>query len=35
MCHCPYAQGRFLRGDLAIDPEGPYKSPEDLWDGEV
>jgi len=28
-------QGRFLRGTLAIDPEGPYTSPEELWDGEV
>lgn len=28
-------QGRFLVGTLAIDPEGPYTSPEELWDGEV
>ena len=28
-------QERFLIGTLAIDPEGPYTSPEELWDGEV
>jgi len=28
-------QERYLRGSLCIDPEGPYTSPEELWDGEV
>jgi hypothetical protein len=28
-------QERYLRGTLCIDPEGPYTSPEELWDGEV
>ena len=30
-----FLQERYLRGTLCIDPEGPYTSPEELWDGEV
>ena len=32
---CFKTQGRYLRGDLCIDPEGPYPDAETLWDGEV
>lgn len=28
-------QQRFLRGTLAIDPEGPYTTESELWDGEI
>lgn len=29
-----YMQKRFLQGSLCIDPEGPYPSTKELWDGE-
>lgn len=30
-----YFQARLLRGDFAIHEAGPYKSLEELWDGEI
>lgn len=34
MPHPPNLQMRMVPGDFWIDPAGPYKSLEDLWDGE-
>lgn len=32
---CVSDQGRFVDGTMWLQPEGPYKTLEDLWDEEV
>lgn len=35
ICETFYFQARLLRGDFAIHETGPYKSLDELWDGEI